>query len=82
MVGTDLRLFTGAERKRNTVKFTKAGFPIQDYLREMREDRQLEKQLKQEEKLDQKAESPNEYHHRKQVQIMKDLSSIPEVDIV
>ena len=64
VVGKDLRLFTGSERQRNTVKFTKAGFPIRDYLREMREDRQLEKQIRKEELIDQKRnESPQERYH-------------------
>lgn len=36
----DLRNFTGNNRQRNQIKFTKAGFPIHDYIKEMREERE------------------------------------------
>ena len=71
VVGTDLRIWTGSERQRNTVKFTKAGFPIRDYLREMREDRQTDLQEKIEEKMNKKAESPNEKRHQEHLEKMK-----------
>ena len=37
VVGTDLRSFTGVDRQRESVKFTAAGFPVHDYIKEMRE---------------------------------------------
>lgn len=71
VVGTDLSLWNGSERQRNTVKFTKAGFPIRDYLREMREDRQQEVQDRIIEERDRKVKSPDEQKHEKRLQEME-----------
>ena len=39
-IGTDLRNFTKKDRQRGQIKFTKAGYPIHDYIKEMREERE------------------------------------------
>ncbi len=39
-VSADIKSFTAGESKRGKINFTDAGFPIHDYIREMREDRE------------------------------------------
>ena len=39
-VSSEIKNFTAGENKRAKVNFTDAGFPIHDYIREMREDRE------------------------------------------
>ena len=36
----DLRNFTKRDQKRGKIKFTQAGFPIHDYIKELREERE------------------------------------------
>ena len=39
-IGTDLRNYTKKEKQSGKMKFTEAGFPIHDYIKEMRDERE------------------------------------------
>ena len=35
-IGKDVRPYTGVEKSRSKIKFTNAGYPVKDYIKEMR----------------------------------------------
>ena len=75
-IGTDMRQFTGNDRQRNQIKFTKAGFPIHDYIKEMREEREKAEFKKSQQIYVDPNETAKHAHLTKKVQPQRDILKI------